>query len=288
MDFHHPLFRSVLLPALLACVLCGVLRPLGGSRWAAVGTSLALLITATWVVGWPPRLGSLIGALPWVLLGAALSGVVLEAARAGARLQWGATAVAWALALMALGVPGVVTGLAAWAVGAAVLGVMASSRTDTADAPALLALAGLGLAGVAMLSASLLLFELALGGALVMAGAALWLWPRMRIAFGPAGRVAASLGWLSLAYATARLTQAPMVALLLLALGFAAGPLMDRWPRAAQPLWARPLWRAAPAALCVGAALVVAFSAGGGTATDRAGAIPPGEDTGYPYYTPRW
>lgn len=288
MDFHHPLFRSVLLPALLALVLCGVLRKAGGSRWAAVGTALALLITCTWVVGWPPRPGSLVGALPWVVLGAGLLGAVLEAARAGARLQWAVTAAAWALVLMALGMPSLGAGVAAWAVGTLVLGAMAAARTDTADAPALLALMGLGLAGVAMLSASLLLFELALGGALAMAGTALWLWPRMRIAFGPAGRVAASLFWLSLAYATARLTQAPVVALLLLALGFAAGPLMDRWPRAAQPLWARPLWRAAPAALCVAAALALAFSAGGGTATDRAGAIPPGEEAGYPYYTPRW
>lgn len=288
MDIHHPLFRSVLLPALLAWVLCGVLRKAGGSRWAAAGTAFALLIACTWAVGWPPRPHSLVGALPWGVLGAGLLGAVLEAARAGARLQWAGTAAAWALVLLALGVPSLGAGVAAWAVGTLVLGAIASARTDTADAPALLALMGLGLAGVAMLSASLLLFELALGGALAMAGTALWLWPRMRIAFGPAGRVAASLFWLSLAYATARLTQAPVVALLLLALGFAAGPLMDRWPRAAQPLWARPLWRAAPAALCVAAALALAFSAGGSTATDGAGAIPPGEEAGYPYYTPRW
>ena len=44
MDLHHPLFRSVLLPALLAWVLCGVLRKVGGSRWAAAGTAFALLI----------------------------------------------------------------------------------------------------------------------------------------------------------------------------------------------------------------------------------------------------
>ncbi|RYY94264.1 MAG: hypothetical protein EOO24_25120 [Comamonadaceae bacterium] len=181
--------------------------------------------------------------------------------------------------------------MAAWAVGAAVLGAVAHARTDTADAPAVLALAGLGLAVVAMLSASLLLFELALGGALALAGTALWLWPRVRIAFGPAGRVAATVTWLALAWATARLTQAPVAALVLLALAFGALPLMDRWPRAAQPLWARPLWRAVPAGLCVAAAVAVTVvvSAGmNGAAEGSANAVPPGEDAGYPYYTPRW
>ena len=288
MDFHHPLFRSVLLPALLAIALCGVLRQIGGPRWAAVGTALALLLAGTWVVGWPPRLGSLVGTLPWVALGAGLLGIVLEAARASARVQWLAMAMAWAGALMALGVPGVGAGIAAWALGAVVLVPLAWARTDTADAPAVLALAGLGLAAVAMLSASLLLFELALGGALAMAGTALWLWPRARITFGPAGRVAAALVWLALAYATARLTQAPLAALVLLALAFAAGPLMDLWPRAVQPLWARPLWRAVPAALCVAAALAVTLTLGGGVGADGAGAVPPGEGPGYPYYTPRW
>ncbi|RYF82152.1 MAG: hypothetical protein EOO29_08120, partial [Comamonadaceae bacterium] len=110
MDFHHPLFQSVLLPAVLAIMLCGALRQAGGSRWAAVGTALALLLTCTWVVGWPPRLGSVVGTLPWVVLGAGLLGAVLEAARARSGLQWLATAAAWAGVLMALGVTGAVLG----------------------------------------------------------------------------------------------------------------------------------------------------------------------------------
>lgn len=288
MDLHHPLIRSVLLPALLAFGLCGALRLAGGSRWAAAGLALALVLGATWVLGWPLGSGSLVNRLPWVMLGAGLLGVLLEAARANARWQWGTTAVAWALVLMVLGVPSLAAGVAGWAVGAAVLGTMAHARTDTADAPAVLALVGLGLAGVAMLSASLLLFELALGGALAIAGTLLWLWPRARIGFGPVGRVAASLSWLALAHATARLTQAPFAALLLLALAFAALPLMERWPRAAQPLWARPLWRALPAGLCVGAAIALAALLQGGAVSATGAAVPPGEDNGYPYYTPRW
>lgn len=282
---HHPLVRSVLAPAVLAWLLCGVLRRLAGPRWAAAGTAIALAVACAWVVGWPSNPGSLLGKLPWAVLGAGLLGVALEAVRAGVRAQWVVATAAWALMLAALGVGTALAGAAAWAVGAAVLGAVLPPRADTADAPALLAVAGLGLAGVAMLSASLLLFELAMGAAMAVCATALWLWPRARIAFGPAGRIAAALGWLALAHATSRLTQAPAAALALLALGFAAGPLMARWPRTAQPPWARPLWRAAGAALCVAAAIAVVLIVGGGM---PAGNAPPGEDDVYPYYTPRW
>lgn len=282
---HHPLVRSVLAPALLALVLCGLLRRAAGARWAAAGTAIALVVACAWVVGWPSNPGSLIGKLPGAVLGAALLGVALEAVRAGLRTQWLAAAAAWALMLFVLGVATPLAGGVAWAVGTAVLGAVLQPPADTADAPALLAVAGLGLAGVAMLSASLLLFELALGAAVAVAATALWLWPRARIAFGPAGRIAAALGWLALAHATARLTQAPAAALGLLALGFAAGPLLARWPRAAQPPWARPLWRAAGAAVCAAAAIAVVLLTGTGAAPD---AVPPGEGDGYPYYTPRW
>ncbi|MBS0427640.1 MAG: hypothetical protein JSR41_10180 [Proteobacteria bacterium] len=285
MDVHHPLVRSVLAPALLALVLCGVLRRLAGPRWAAAGTAFALLVACTWVVGWPPRGASLVGKLPWTVLAAALLGAVLEAARARPAVQWLSATAVWALALLALGVTTPLAAGLAWIVGAAVLGAVLGARADTADAPALLAVAALGLAGVAMLSASLLLLELALGGALALAGTAPWLWPRTRIAFGPLGRVTATLAWLALAYATARLTQASPAALLLLALGFAAGPVLDRWPRAAHPAWARPLWRAAGAAACAAAA-VASTLAGSGGATGTP--VPPGESDSYPYYTPRW
>lgn len=286
MDFHHPLIQSVVLPALLALGLCAGLKAIAGQRWAAGGTALALLLTSIWVLGWPLRWGSLLGALPWVLLGAGVLGVVLQAARADAKAQWIAMALLWAVVLLIFGSASPWLSLAAWLVGAVVLGMVASARSDTADAPAVLALAGLGLAAVAMLSASLLIFELALGGALALAGTALWLWPRARIDFGPAGRTAAAMAWLTLAYATARLTQAPVLALLLLALGFGAAAGISRWPRVAQPLWARPLWCAAPMALCVAAALAVTLSVGSGEAasTDAPGS-PQNDD---PYYTPRW
>lgn len=285
MDFHHPLVRSVLLPAFLALLLCGLLRRAAGPRWAAAGTALTLGAAMLAVLGWPPRLDTLVGKLPGLVLAAGSLGLVLEGVRARPAVQWAAASAGWALALAVLGAAGPLQGWVAWAVGAAVLGALVPLRTDTADAPALLAVAGLGLAGVAALSASLLLFELALGGAVAVAATALWLWPRARIGFGPAGRIAASLAWLGLAHATLRLTQAPPLAVALLCLAFAAGPLLDRWPRASRPAWARPLWRAAGAALVAAAAVAATLALAERGST---GAIPPGESDAYPYYSPRW
>lgn len=287
MDIQHPLIRSVLLPFALALVLGGLLRAaLGaqvGARWAAAGLAVALVVAAFNVVGWQARAGTLTEKLPWVIAAAALLGLVLEAVASAARVRWMAATALWALALLALGVASPLAGLLAWVAGAAVIAAVLQVRSDGADAPALLAVAGLGLAGVAMLSASLLLFELALGGAVAAVGLALWLWPRARIAFGASGRIVAVLAWLALAYATLRLTQAPVAALVLLALVFAVGPLLDRrHPAAGAPAraWTRPLWRALGGAVLAAGALALTLWGPGAPSTG------PAEDS--PYYTPRW
>lgn len=281
MDFHHPLVRSVLLPLLLALAVTGVLRFTAGQRWAAAGMAVALLAAALAVVGWQPRPGSLTEKLPWAVVAAALLGLVLEAVRASRAAQWIAASAGWALALGALGVASPLAGAVTWLVGAAAIAAVLHARDDNADAPALLAVAGFGLAAVAMAAASLLLFELALGGAVAAAGVALWLWPRPRIAFGAAGRVVAVLTWLALAHATSRLTQAPPTALTLLALVFAVGPLMAWW-RSSAPAWASPLWRAAVGALLAAGAVALTVQA-----VDTP-APAPGAAQEDPYYTPRW
>lgn len=279
MDFHHPLVRSVLLPLLLALLATGALRVAAGRRWAAAGMAVALVAAALAVLGWQPRPGSLTESLPWVVIAAALLGLMLEALRVRAAGQWIAGSMGWALMLGALGVGSALAGAIAWLIGAAVLAAVLQARDDTADAPALLAVAGFGLAAVAMAAASLLLFELALGGAVAVAGVALWLWPRPRIAFGAAGRVVAVLTWLALAHATARLTQAPPLALAVLALVFAVGPLIGRW-RTAAPAWALPLWGAAAGALLAAGAVALTVQS---VDAPAAGATDEG-----PYYTPRW
>jgi len=282
MDFDHPLLRSLLMPLSLAFLATAAIRGAfgasAGPRWASAGLALALLAGALAVVGWQARPGSVVEKLPWVVAAAGLLGLALEALKASLPAQWAATSALWALALAVLGTGGLVAGVANWLVGAAVIAAVLREREDNADAAALLAVAGLGLAIVAMLAGSALLFELALGGAAAVAGMALWLWPWTRIGFGPSGRIAAVLTWLALAHGTARLTQAPVGALLLLAAAFAAGLLAAAWPR--RTAWASALLRALVAALVVAGAVALTL-AGGGTGSPAS----PQED---PYYTPRW
>ena len=71
----------------------------------------------------------------------------------------------------------------------------------------MLVVAGVGLALVAMMSGSALLFELSLGLAAAVAGTALWLWPVPRISLGVSGLLVAVIGWLALAQGTALLTS---------------------------------------------------------------------------------
>jgi len=284
MDFDHPLLRSLLMPLCLAFLATAAIRGAfgasAGPRWASAGLALALLAGALAVVGWQARPGSLVEKLPWVVAAAGLLGLALEALKASLPAQWAAASALWALALAVLGTGGLAAGAASWLVGAAVIAAVLRERADNADAAALLAVAGLGLALVAMLAGSALLFELALGGAAAVAGMALWLWPWTRIGFGPSGRIAAVLSWLALAHGTARLTQAPAGALLLLAAAFAAGVLAAAWPRRTVSAWASALLRALVAALVVAGAVALTL-AGGGTGSPAS----PQED---PYYTPRW
>ena len=167
----------------------------------------------------------------------------------------------------------------------AVIGPVVHEVPTRADTAAMLVVAGAGLAGVAMLSHSALLFELSLGLAAAVAGAALWLWPVSRISFGAGGALAAVLAWLSLAQATALLTSVRPGAVLLLAAAFSACILLRvlrrRLHRGEGRAWAETLAVAAVAALWVAAALAIAQWAG----PPRSGAGKVPDD---PYYTPKW
>jgi hypothetical protein len=282
MDFHHPLFRSLALPLLLAFAATGLLRAAlpatQGRRWAAAGTAFAILATASWVLGgwrWLPN--ALTQKLPWALATATLLGIGLQAMRAYPRTAWFASAFLWALLLVMLGgaQPLFVKGLA-WGVGAAVLAIVLSEPQNSAGAPAMLALAGLGLAAVAMAAGSALLFELSLLQAAAVAGCALWLWPVARIGFGTSGSVVAAIAWLATAQGVALLTPVRPVVLLLLAGAFLSGPIVHRLSRGR----GGAPWVAAVAALWVAAALAVALLTGS--------AVTPPAVLPDPYYTPRW
>lgn len=289
MDFHHPLFQSLVLPLVSAFVLTGVLRALlgpgAGARWAALGLPLALLVTLSWVLGWRMPPSGLTEKLPWVVLAATVSGVVLESLRADRRAQWLAAGLLWALIIVALGRQPMLPGIGSWLVGMAVIGAVVYEVPSRADAAAMLAIAGAGLAVMAMMSGSALFFELSLGLAAATAGTALWLWPVPRISLGAGGLLAAVLAWLSLAQGTALLTSVRPGAVLTLAASFCSAALLRllrrRLRRGESHAWAEALVVAAVAAVWVAAGLAIAQWVGPPRGGDA-------KAPDSPYYTPKW
>ena len=140
------------------------------------------------------------------------------------------------------------------------------------------ALLGVGLAAVAFMSGSALLFELGLSIAAAIAGCALWLWPKARIGFGASGAVVSVIAWLTLAQGVALLTTVRLEVLLLLAGALLAGPMVRGARRGLRPA-IQALVVAGVAALWVAAAIALALQ---GEAHAPSG----GQDD--PYYTPRW
>lgn len=289
MDFHHPLFQSLALPLVLAFAATGLLRALlgpgAGARWAAAGLALALIASASWTLGWRLPPGTLTEKLPWVFAVAALAGLGLQAVRADRRAQWLAAGLLWAIVIVALGGrQPLLLRVLSWLVGMGVIGAVLSELPSRADAAAMLEVASFGLAALAMMSGSALLFELSLALGMAVAGMALWLWPVPRIAFGASGAIVALLAWLALAHGTAALTTVRPGALLLLAGAFSSCALLRgvrrRLRRGEGRPWAESLLVAAVAALWVAAALALAHWGG----PPRAG----GATMDDPYYTPKW
>jgi hypothetical protein len=287
MDFHHPLFQSLALPLVLAFAATGLLRgvlgPVRGARWAAAGVAVAIIGTVLWVLGWRLVPGALTEKLPWVYAVAALLGLGLEAMRAGRRVQWLAAGILWALVLASLAHQVLPLAIGIWLLGLAVIRAVLKEAPRRADAVAMLVLASFGLAALAMMSGSALLFELSLALGAALAGCALWLWPVPRIAFGASGAIVSVLAWLALVQATALLTPVRPAALLLLIASFTSGPLV-RWGgrrlrRGEARPWVESLIVAAVAALWVAAALALAH---------WGGAAAPAANMDDPYYKPKW
>lgn len=282
MDFHHPLFESLALPLLLSFAATGLLRAVLGAahgrRWASAGVAPAIIVASAWVLGWQLWPGSLTEELPWIYAAAALLGVGLEGMHAIKRTAWLATCVLWALVLAGLSDQPLSLQLATWAVGAVVIGAVLSAPPEQADAPASLVMASIGLAAVAFISGSALLFELGLSIAAAIAGCALWLWPKARIGFGACGAVVSVIAWLTLAQGVALLTAVRLEVLLLLAGALLSGPMV-RWVWRGRRPAVDALIVAAVAALWVAAAIALAL---------HGDAQAPQDKQDDPYYTPRW
>lgn len=238
MDFHHPVVQSVAVPLAIALALTGGIGVgLGRDRGGAIAAAAAglALLTATVLIGgappWPPASG--LHKLPYLLALGLATGVALDLGGAGRRGAFGAAVALMLLALAWLAWPQLGRlGDRAWAVlgiaavtGAATLGSLATTERNSANAPATLMVAGLGLAAVAFNAGSLKLFQLAVALTAAVGGYALWNWPKPRHAFGAAGILSAGIAWVMLALLTLLLTDVRPGALLVLAMVFAAAPV---------------------------------------------------------------
>lgn len=280
MELGHPLIQSVVLPLLVALGATGLLRRLIGARhgprWAAAALGLAILSCSLPLMGARLALpATAVEKLLWVFAAAWLLGLLLEAIRPSRWLQWVLASLLWLALSWWLGSKNVISGSASAVIGAAVLAALHDSAGERASAASVSVVASVGLAAVAMMSGSLLLFQLSVLLAAALGGVALWLWPKARISFGPAAWVTAGIGWMALAHMAALLTPAPPVALAALAAVFVAGPIVRRLPLMGRRVLVEPLVVAVAAALLAGVAL-------GWTASIEARDTPDSDDG---YYT---
>jgi hypothetical protein len=205
--------------------------------------------------------------LPWTFVAALAAGWVAALAGARPAVGW---LVAAAVAIAALGWLGGVRGAVTGAIGSLLLAALMRAPAERADAAAALVIASLGLAAATMQGGSLALFQQALLLAAATGGAALWLWPKPRLAFGPGATVVSTICWLATAQAASQsiaiapLTQGLLAAALLAPLftaGRGAGAVHgDRWglgaaARAGRAALLRPLATAAIAGIVVVAAV---------------------------------
>lgn len=231
MDLHHPAVESVVLPGLLALLLTGIARAvLGPGRRglaACLGVGLAILAATVWIGGWSLQPASSVGRLPWLHAAALVAGLAVALTARRPVIGWAVTAVvALAGGFWAGGASGIVAGAAALLLAA----VVARTPARRADGAALLAIAGAGL-GVSVLAAgSLALFQQAILIAAATAGTALWLWPRPRLAFGPAAAVTVVLAWVDTALVATRTIPLAAPTIALLAIGIVVAALTSRSP----------------------------------------------------------
>jgi hypothetical protein len=212
LDMQHPLIESVALPLVVGFAVTGVLWAARGggnvARLASVGVAIGFLLAVHLIVDglvWLPR--TALQKLPYIVAGALLVGLGLEALPNGRRFLLLAGTGALALALLWLAWPQLerakpadlgILGLCLLA-GVTVLGRLAPvSRKCRVAGPVMLILAALGAAGAAFNAGSLVLFQLGLALAAAVGSFVLWNWPRSRLVFGPAGMLAGTVGLLAI------------------------------------------------------------------------------------------
>jgi hypothetical protein len=211
---YHPAFQSLVLPPLLAGLGMLLLRASAGPRWAPLGAALGLLAALAVLPGFDWPASARVQKLPWIVLaGTALAAGCLwrttGTSSAARWWPWGGAVLAWAAAcfwLVGAAAGPLQQGMALLG-GAAALALLllipASGRLGARGVPvsAGLTLASLALAGLAGTGGSLLLAQLALMLAAVVAVPGLWAWwrPSSGLVVSPAALLPLGLAWLVIA-----------------------------------------------------------------------------------------
>jgi len=230
-----PRVQSTAVPFVVAALLTGVLRYVGGGR-GDIFAGLALLaglFAAYWLVlgapAWPPRGAS--HKIAYIALSAGILGLLLDLGRIpplGVRVMVAAGGIAGAIWLMGArfdfndpmtwlwpGLPIVL----AWI---AVLSRLEAIGDEPLAAPALLVVAAIGASLVALLGRSASIAQLSGALAAATAGYAVWNWPVERMDLARAALFAAGAAWLGLMTQMVLFTRAEPWALVALLAVFVA------------------------------------------------------------------
>jgi len=230
-----PRVQSAAAPFVVAALLTGVLRYLGGSR-SDIFAGLALLagfFAAYWLVlgmpAWPPRGAS--HKIAYIMLAAGGLGLLLDLGRIpplGVRVVVAVGAVASAVWLMGarfdFGDPmtWLWPGLPIVLVWIAVLGRLEARIDDDLSGPAMLVVAAVGASLIALFGRSASIAQLSGALAAATAGYAIWNWPVARMDLARAAMFAAGAAWLGLMTQMVLFTRAESWALLALLAVFVA------------------------------------------------------------------
>ena len=219
-DLNHPVIESIFLPLVLTLALIASLQWNLGARWgkliAGASIGMALLVADMLIFGlpvWPARSG--MQKLPLILLLILVGGMFIDIVKPARIVVAAATTAAIPGIAMWLGWPQLESGDAGVILLLAVTSLVAllclagvvHAQPESANRPAMIVLAALGLAGASFNAGSLALFQIALALAAAVGGFALWNWPRPRLAFAGSGVSVGMLGCFALALLLLLLTQ---------------------------------------------------------------------------------
>ena len=251
----HPVVQSGVAPMGVALITTGVLRLVGNRLGGLHGAGLAIGIAffaSAWLLTGVSFVAPVSALQKLTLL--VLAGLVLGAAFETlpiSSIVRRATAVGlFFVASLWLAWPQLSRDTLDWSVGVLVFGcgvlldrLAVTKERHAADSVPIM-LAAAGIAGVALVSGSLLIAQLATALAMANGGFLVWNWPRARDTLGASVLMSAALPVMALALLTVLLTPAPPWSLAPLAAVFflspAAGRLWSprgRWREAIQPVY---------------------------------------------------